>query len=685
MATLMQASFLGDNLDFEGGKGNAIDEKVFYIPDWDIEYNGNKNGNARIQPEKYNENDESNAIHIRSNWEDAPTTMRIYKEVVLPSGSYNLSMTLLTSIAGSGVNLTYYELNGERKMLSSSTYEKVTTPSIELEEPTILLLSLGLTGTTGNDAQELYADNIALACNAKTLYQRTLENIKALAEDGEPTLVATNVYNEYKDKEGSLTAEQKTTAIAVINNAISIDAANNMVTSLIKNADFTGGTNSYSVQGSGGQVQAPKEWTFGYTFEGWNDTKVTDGYFNLWAGVIKYGELSQVINNLPNGTYKLTADVVTSSTDGSSIVAIYGAPANGNIARSKNADNNDDFIQYEVYFRVVNNQATIGARTDNHYFKLKNIQLEYVEDDAVAVDNGILYQAAFINRGNTTWDITEITPKASEASIYMSSPNALIIANEGQISNVNNVIVDGTAASLVLNDGGYAFNTTTDFTATALNYAREFTKDTWLTVCLPFAYPIPENVKVETLGAIDLDTKTFTFDEVTGTMEANTPYLIKNSTETAALFASLDDVEVKATPAAMNVTITADNSEHQGEFIGTYTTVKTDALMEDGTYDILFFGTDGQLYYLSQGITTKIVNIKPFRAYIRLPKGAINWSDGQQARVRHRNSEMTDIDTLESADDSQKTTVIYDMHGRRVTEMVKGGMYIVNGKKVIVK
>ncbi len=672
--------FLGDNLDFESGTGTALDKLVFEIPGWDIEYDGNVNENARIQPETYGE---SNAIRIRSNWEDAPTTMRVYKEVVLPSGSYNLSMTLLTSIAGSGVNLTYYELNGERTMLSSDTYKKVTAPSIELEEPTILLLSLGLTGTTGNNAQELYADSIALACNAKTLYQRTLEGIKALAEDGEPTLVITNVYNEYKDKEGSLTAEQKATAIAVMNNAISIDAADDMVTSLIKNADFTGGTNSYSVQGSGGQVQAPKEWTFGYTFEGWNDTKVTDGYFNLWAGVIKYGELSQVINNLPNGTYKLTADVVTSSTDGSSIVAIYGAPANGNIARSKNADNSDDYLNYEVYFKVVDNQATIGARTDNHYFKLKNIQLEYVEDDAVAVDNGILYQAAFINRGNTTWDITEITPNASEASIYMSSPNALIIANEGQVSNVNNVIVDGTAASLVLNDGGYAFNTTTDFTATALNYAREFTKDTWLTVCLPFAYPIPENVKVETLGAIDLDTKTFTFDEVTGTMEANTPYLIKNSTETAALFASLGDVKVEATPAAMNVPITADNSEHQGEFIGTYTTVKTDALMEDGTYDILFFGTDGQLYYLSQGVTTKNITIKPFRAYIRLPKDAINWSDGQQARVRHRNSAMTDIEGPEL--DAQGSMLIYDLMGRRVTAIEKGGIYIVNGKKVIVR
>lgn len=283
---------------------------------------------------------------------------------------------------------------------------------------------------------------------------------------------------------------------------------------------------------------------------------------------------------------------------------------------------------------------------------------------------------------HTTHNVTNST--ISNLSVDVTAnPNTLIIANKGQVSNTCNTIVGNTATSFVLTDG-YAFHATADFTAKSLSYNRELS-DNWLTVCLPFEYTIPEGVKVETLSEIDTETKTFTFEAISGTMKANTPYIIKNSSDAAPLFASLSEVEVKATPKAMTKEVAVEGSEHKAEFIGTYTTVKTDALMEDGAYDILFFGTKGQLYYLSQGVTEKVVNIKPFRAYIRLPKGAINWSDGQQARVRHRNSEITDIDTLESADDSQKTTVIYDMHGRRVTEMVKGGMYIVNGKKVIVK
>ena len=107
--------------------------------------------------------------------------------------------------------------------------------------------------------------------------------------------------------------------------------------------------------------------------------------------------------------------------------------------------------------------------------------------------------------------------------------------------------------------------------------------------------------------------------------------------------------------------------------------------MENGTYDILFFGTDGQLYYLSEEVTEKEVTINPFRAYIRILKGKIDWSDGQQARVRHRNSDTTDIDSLNSIDGNERPTIIYDFVGRKVTTKEKGRMYIVNGQKVIMR
>ena len=372
----------------------------------------------------------------------------------------------------------------------------------------------------------------------------------------------------------------------------------------------------------------------------------------------------------------------TIATDGSEWESVEAG-----IAEGKNFANDNKgygWVYTYIYFDGKAGENTIAINLSNcnsgREANCGGMELYYLRPNYNIVEENIVKHygefAESITATHTTHDVTNAT-LANKAIIVSANPNTLIISNEGQVNNASNVIIDGTAAKLSLTDG-YAFHTTANFTAGALSYNREFTKDTWLTVCLPFAYTIPENVKVETLSEIDTDTKTFTFDEVTGTMEANKPYIVKNSTEAAALFASLNGTNIKATPEAMNVTV--DGSE--GEFIGTYTAKTSTELMENGTYDILFFGTDGQLYYLSQGVTTKVVTFKPFRAYIRLPKGDINWADGQQARVRHRAfGEATDIENPEST--IQDSQFIYDLMGRKVSTMEKGKMYIVNGKKVI--
>ena len=519
-----------------------------------------------------------------------------------------------------------------------------------------------------------------------------LEAVKTAAREKDVTNNYDNFANAAKNFNDAMDAAE----FAIANYLI--ETKHGDVTGLIKNADFTGGVSSHAAQGDA-VVESPKEWEFVNELAGWQQimVKEEDGtkVFNVWTSEMngKSAELKQAVKYLPNGTYKLSADMLTdANSDAGSWVAIYAAPLNENgglsyskIARSKNVEQGGDgnaYNNYEVYFKVEYNAAVVGVRTDKRYFRIKNIKLEKVEDDATKVDNGILLQEAFGKRSATSWDITNFALNASDAEIYLDNPNAIVYAKDGQVKWPNTV-VDGKAASFTLTEGN-TFYSDRDFAATTLNYNRELS-DNWLTVCLPFEYTIPEGVKVETLSEIDTETKTFTFDEVTETMTANTPYIIKNSTETAALFASLSDASVKSTPEAMKVIVDGIDAE----FVGTYTTKTSTELMEitddAAKYDILFFGTDGQLYYLSQGVTTKNITFKPFRAYIRIPKGEIDWTDGQQARVRHRNSEMTDIDTLESANDSQKTTVIYDMHGRRVTEMVKGGMYIVNGKKLIVK
>lgn len=442
---------------------------------------------------------------------------------------------------------------------------------------------------------------------------------------------------------------------------------------------------------------------------------VTDGTFTATPSGSHYtGDAIWQKVNLAKGAYKLTVNLKAQEVAGhpSQVFVAGAAPSWNNnlsdlIASVKVTEFNKD-IELSCIFNVTTdadvyigfNQKSgnvAGTGIKGSYtiydFTLTQAANQIITKDGVITvvgENEAADLAGISSDENIVKvDLTGATwNEASTLSIV--NKNSLVYVTDDANLTANNIVKVGVdeegnttrvAKSIVLTEG-YKFSAREAFTATALNYAREFSANNWLTVCLPFAYEIPEGVKVETLGAVDLDTKTFTFNEVTGTMEANKPYIIKNSSETAALFAELGDVTVEATPEAMTVEVTAEGSEHKAEFIGTYTAVKTDALMENGAYDILFFGSDGQLYFLSQGVTTKNVNIKPFRAYIRLPKDAINWSDGQQAIARHGGG-TTDIEDAELTNDG--ASVIYDLMGRKVNTIEKGGMYIVNGKKVVIR
>ena len=441
---------------------------------------------------------------------------------------------------------------------------------------------------------------------------------------------------------------------------------------------------------------------------------VTDGTFKATPSGSHYtGDAIWQEVTLPKGAYKLSVNVNAEEVEGHSsyLFASTSAPEWDNkindllasaVVEKYNEDVTltsifslrEDTTVYVGFNQTAGNRANTGIQGSYTIYDFTLTQAA----NQISTKDGVITvvgenEAADLAGIPSDENIVKVDLTGaiwSEAStLNINNKNSLVYVTDDANLTASNIVKVGVdeegnttreAKSIVLTEG-YKFYAREAFTTATLNYAREFSAN-WLTVCLPFAYEIPENVKVETLGAVDLDTKTFTFNEVTGTMEANKPYIIKNSSETAALFAELGDVAVEATPEAMTIKVTADNSEHEAEFIGTYTAVKTDALMEDGVYDILFFGTDGQLYYLSQGTTEKVVNIKPFRAYIRLPKGAINWSDGQQAIARHGEG-TTDIEDAELTNEG--APAIYDLMGRKVTSMEKDGMYIVNGKKVIVK
>ena len=115
-------------------------------------------------------------------------------------------------------------------------------------------------------------------------------------------------------------------------------------------------------------------------------------------------------------------------------------------------------------------------------------------------------------------------------------------------------------------------------------------------------------------------------------------------------------------------------------FTGTYVDYKTTA--NSNTYVLQKNNGDVAFYLVGEGEGNQ-PTVGAYRIYMTYEAPA-----GEAAAPRFslgRGEGTTSIDNMESTANSQQPIVIYDLLGRKVNTMEKGGMYIVNGKKVIVK
>ena len=221
---------------------------------------------------------------------------------------------------------------------------------------------------------------------------------------------------------------------------------------------------------------------------------------------------------------------------------------------------------------------------------------------------------------------------------------------------------------------------------------RTIKANEWSTICLPFAmteaqckeafgddveladftsYDIEQNEAKETVGI------TVNFADVTA-IEANHPYIIKVGADISEF--SVDGVTIA--PDEEGAYTQFDNGETgrkqviYGWFVGTYhadTTVPADCL----------FLSDNNFWY-SAGQT----KMKAFRAYFELNDKLTHPADDTQADSRLRlhiiPGETTGIAEKSSAVRLGHTAT-YDLQGRRVTSPRGKGLYISEGRKIIVK
>lgn len=289
-----------------------------------------------------------------------------------------------------------------------------------------------------------------------------------------------------------------------------------------------------------------------------------------------------------------------------------------------------------------------------HWWQMADVKVLLNADD----NNDATY--TFKTKASGTYtDISSINKH-----FYTIGKNALV-TNTTNTSSLPNVIVGGTCAKLKLTDGAYNFGTTEAFTATSVTYDRTFTASNASTVCLPFALNATETASLGTFYTLDSysDNK-LRFVETT-TTEAYKPYLVV-PTGTGITISGSKTID--ATPGELT------SAGAGASFVGTMT--RQTGLKSDDSNTLYGYSSDGTFKKVS---TTNAAQINPFRAYISIPVPP----SSAPAMLSISLGGTTGIENAVKSEE-KKDKSYYDLQGRRVQQPTKG-LYIVNGKKVIIK
>ncbi len=615
----------------------------------------------------------------------------VYQTKYLYAGTYQLSAAVNatqqgnSSLTVSGVSLKLGDTSVSCHTGNGSP-EYFTTPKSTYTDGNY---DLGLY-ISSTDANWVGWDNVVLYCygaevEEESEYARALRLCKEAQSEYEPSLsgAASSAISQYEWTDAELSGksqEEINAAITILNNGTAIARASENATSMISNADFSGG---YSGSASGSRVQIPNNWTFTYTYNGWNDTYVdaTNNLFNAWAGTITRAELSQALSNLPNGTYRLSADVRVDNEAPTSSTALYGFGDWSNVSRSQEAGSEISgsttaFATYSCAFEVTNHTATIGIRSDHSFYQIKNIKLEFISGSAATseTDAGYLRQDYYWNnRNNDEVDLTtsESVAKYGDATgvlLYPTFPNQIIYAatSDQFVAEQKNVVSNGTCSNLVITDGEH-LTITKSFNATSATYTRSMgASTTWGTLCLPYPLTSDGNVQYYVLTSVSDSWMTY---KAVQNVEPNTPVVYSKLTEDATSVTFPGNGSVVTTESSQN----SSASEVSGWTMeGLYAEKTLDESEIDGT-----------AYYIAQNKfwkanTTTCLEIPAFRAFFHGPSA----TNVKSFTLTFDSS--TGILSMEN--DKVVQEGWYTLDGRRLNGRPSlKGVYIVDGQKVIIK
>ena len=338
----------------------------------------------------------------------------------------------------------------------------------------------------------------------------------------------------------------------------------------------------------------------------------------------------------------------------------------------------------------------------------------------------VLTVPATITQNGTTWNVTGIDKDALKGNTELaaiiwnpeaaftatvSNPNLLLYVKSSDYApaTIQNVVVNGTANNIVLTEAksGNNFYCPQNFVAQKISYTHNYQMQTgigeargWETIALPFDV---QTITHATKGTIKPfaqwksgdAAKPFWLMELTGTgfvetgsIKAYTPYII--SMPNNPQYDSQWLLNGKVTFAASSVTVGKTENLSQPTFNGrTFIPCLTDMDGEMAIYSLNVYNdyesnnsgmTEGSMF------VWKLRHIHPFEAYMTSTSSAPQYAFGVFEGMTTGIQTMVDGRWM-------KEDVVYDLQGRCVqtsnlksqTSNLKKGVYIVNGKKLMIK
>ena len=286
---------------------------------------------------------------------------------------------------------------------------------------------------------------------------------------------------------------------------------------------------------------------------------------------------------------------------------------------------------------------------------------------------------------------------SSAESAGITNPNLLlyVVSQFYAPEGIRNVVVGDNATSIVLSDDDNgSFYCPKAFTAQRISYTHRYTQTTgvgecrgWETIALPFDV---QTITHETKGGLlpffvsDASTRSFWLcglDENgfvgTEAIKANTPYIIAmpNNEMYPNSYCLAGLVTFSATNIVVPITSSITSSKGSKVLNPCFDTIEQSSnIFTINKNQSVGKDPEGSIFVPDYRA------VKPFEAYLTLEGGAAS-----MRVIPIFEDDETGIMELQSVGIMELQNGTYDLTGRKVQGELKRGVYIVNGKKVMVK